>query len=593
MGRAEFPMITEKPYFLTLGPHVALWFSLEPSAPRDGSFEDRTREVLTVQEKWEELLQGDSRPRTESYLWSYLRRRPWFGGKGRPFKSLQIQDAIGVPVGSGEDFLLLVQVEYMEGDPQRYLLPVSVAIAEAAEQIEQRPPEETIARVRLEQSDTSGVLYNAARSKEFCRSLLEAMARRRSFGGADGELKAFGSPGLRARAINGQVSLEPSFGTAVQNNRGIIFGDKYFLKLFRRVEIGVNPELEVGRFLTASGFPNIPAVAGTLEYRRENGEETTLGVLTEFQPNVQDAWGYTLDLLSRYFDRVRTVPAEARVDPLSVDSVLDLSQRESPESVVGLIGTYTELARLLGQRTAEMHLALGRDQQNRDFAPEPFTPFYQRALFQSMRNLAVRNLDQLRRAMDRLPEAIRPEAAQVVASQSDIVKRLRALYEMPLRAKRIRCHGDFHLGEVLFTGKDFLFIDFEGEPGRPLGERRIKRSPLRDVAGMIRSFDYITAMALFRQVELGTLHERDLPLLEPWGAFWYRWVSVFFLRAYLKALGDTDLLPQSRDQLLLLLEAHLFEKALYEVGYELNNRPHLLKIPLRGLLRILRYKESK
>src|SRR6185369_16929870 len=147
MGRAEFPMITEKPYFLTLGPHVALWFSLEPSAPRDESFEDRTREVLTVQEKWKELLQGDSRPRTESYLWSYLRRRPWFGGKGRPFKSLQIQDAIGVPVGSGEDFLLLVQVEYMEGDPQRYLLPVSVAIAEAAEQIEQRPPEETIARV--------------------------------------------------------------------------------------------------------------------------------------------------------------------------------------------------------------------------------------------------------------------------------------------------------------------------------------------------------------------------------------------------------------------------------------------------------------
>jgi maltose alpha-D-glucosyltransferase/alpha-amylase len=410
------------------------------------------------------------------------------------------------------------------------------------------------------------------------------MVRRRSFASAEGELKAFGSAGLRTLNINAAASLQPSFGSSLQNNRGVIFGDKFFLKLFRRLELGTNPELEMGRFLSAKGFRNAPAVAGALEYRMKNGEELTFGVLTEFQANTRDFWGYTLDLLSRYFDRVRTAPPKARPEPFSEASLLELSERELPEPVVGLLGTYVELARLLGQRTAELHLTLGGDAEDHDFAPEPFTPFYQRGLFQSMRNLIVRSFDQLRRGMDRVPEAVRPQGNQVIALQSDLLKRLRAIYEIPLQAKRIRCHGDLHLGEVLFTGKDFMFIDFEGEPGRPLGERRIKCSPLRDVAGMLRSFDYMTAMALFKQVELGALQEQDLPALEPWAGFWYRWVSALYLKAYLKAIGETDLLPRSKDQLTILLEAYLLEKNLYELVYELTNRPHLLKIPLRALL---------
>jgi maltose alpha-D-glucosyltransferase/alpha-amylase len=593
MGRAEFPSITEKPYFLTLSPHAVLWFSLEPSAVPDQVFETRAQETLMVDRDWQEILKGDGRPRTEAHLWSFLKRRPWFGAKGRLIKSVQIQDAIGIPDGAKQNLLLILLVEYMEGDPQRYLLPVSLATAELAELLKQHSPEEAIAQVRSEAQNTTGILFNATRDKGFCCALFEAMSRRRSFEGTNGELKAYGSPGLRTRAANGQGPLDPSFGNAIQTDRGIIFGNKYYLKLFRRLEIGANPELEIGRFLTARGFPNAPPVAGWLQYRRENQDEIILGVLTEFQANAQGAWGYTLDLLSRYFDRVRTAPPEARLEPAPAASLLDLTQRELPESVVGLIGTYAELARLLGQRTAEMHLTLAADQQNASFAPEPFTPFYQRALFQSMRNLAVRNLDQLRRAMERVPEAARSNASQVLALQSDLIKRLRAIYETPLKAKRIRCHGDFHLGEVLFTGKDFIFIDFEGEPRRPLGERRIKRSPLHDVACMIRSFDYITVMALFKQIELGTLQAQDLSLLEPWAAFWHRWVSAIFLKAYLKTLGDTDLLPQTKEQLLILLEAYLLEKTLEEVGYELNHRPHLLRIPLRALLYMLRPKDSK
>jgi maltose alpha-D-glucosyltransferase/alpha-amylase len=588
MGRAEFPPVDEKPYFLTLGPHVALWFSLEPSAMHDVSPETPTQEVLATPGNWEEIFEGDLRPRTETYLWLYLKRRAWFGGRERTFKSVQIQDAICFPTETTRCFLLILVVDYLEGDPERYLLPVSLAVGPMSEDLEKRSPDEVICRMSLGPEGAPALFYNAARNKDLCRTLFEAIARRRSFDGSDGELKAMGSPGLRSHATNGNGDLEPSFGSALQNNRGIIFGDKYFLKLFRRLEIGTNPELELGRFLTARAFPNAAAVAGSLEYRRQSGEEITVGVLTEFKANTQDAWGYTLDLLSRYFDRVRTAPSEARLDPLSRKSSLELAQVEIPEPVVALIGTYVELARLLGQRTAELHLVLASDSLNRDFSPEAFTPFYQRALFQSMRNLAVLNLDRLRRAMNGLPEVIQPEANELLSLQSDIVKRLRAIHETPLQGKRIRCHGDFHLGDVLFTGKDFIFIDFEGQTSRPLGERRIKRSPLLDVAGMIRSFDYISMMALFRQIELGTLQEHDLPLLEPWARFWGHWVSAIYIKAYLAIVGKTDLIPHEPGQLSILLTGHLIEKLLQETGYELNNRPRLLGIPLRALLAMLR-----
>jgi maltose alpha-D-glucosyltransferase / alpha-amylase len=593
MGRAEFPVIGEKPYFLTLGPHVALWFSLEPAANRDESFETRTRAALPVAENLEDLLRGDLRGRIESYLWAYLRRRPWFLGKGRAFKSLQIQDAIGLPTGERTGLLLLVSVDYMDGDPERYLLPVSVATGHIAEKLETRSPEDVIARAIVGSQAAPGVLYNATRDKEFCETLLDAMIRRRSFSGADGELKGLGGSSLRSHAANGNGDLMPSFGNPLQNNRGIQFGERFFLKMFRRLELGTNPELEVGRFLTEKGFGNVPFLLGSLEYRPRTGERTTIAVLSEFKANTQNTWNYTLDLLSRYFDRVRTISPESRVDTGPGSSLLELSQKEPPESIVGLIGTYVELGRLLGQRTAELHLALASDPKNKDFAPEPFTPFYQRALFQSMRNLAVRNLDQLQRMAGTVPEELRPQVNSLLGAQSDILKRLRVIHERPLQAQRIRCHGDLHLGEVLFTGKDFIFIDFEGLPGRPLGERRIKRSPLRDVAGMIRSFDYIAAMALQRQLELGALQETDLPRLEPWARFWHRWVSAIYLRAYLKALEQSALLPKNAEQLSILLEAHLLEKILEEAGYELNRRPHLLKIPVQALLDTLRSKEPK
>jgi len=257
------------------------------------------------------------------------------------------------------------------------------------------------------------------------------------------------------------------------------------------------------------------------------------------------------------------------------------------DEVSGFIGSYVELARLLGQRTGELHLALTSDKENRDFAPEPFNPFYQRSLFQSIRNLTVNNLQLLRSRAKTLTTQDAVKAERVVALQEQLLNRFKPLYQKPISAMRIRCHGDYHLGQVLYTGKDFMIIDFEGEPARPLGERRIKRTPLRDVAGMLRSFDYATHAALFQQLERGNIQAAQLPELEPWTRYWYQWVSAIFLKAYFGIISQSDLVPKDISTLALLLEASLLEKAIYEVGYELNNRPDWVRIPLDGILQLV------
>jgi maltose alpha-D-glucosyltransferase/alpha-amylase len=209
-----------------------------------------------------------------------------------------------------------------------------------------------------------------------------------------------------------------------------------------------------------------------------------------------------------------------------------------------------------------------------------------------MRNRLLQALNALRLGMERVPEAWREPAAKVLALDSEILARLKAVTETRMEAKRIRCHGDLHLGQILWTGKDFVFIDFEGEPSRALGERRIKRSPLRDVASMMRSFGYIAHMGLHRQVELGTLGKEDLTRLEPWTGFWQQWASAFFLKAYLAIVGPSDLLPHNKNQLTVLLEAHLLEQIAHELGYELSHRPHWLQIPLQSILRLVGEKRA-
>jgi maltose alpha-D-glucosyltransferase/alpha-amylase len=591
-GRTKFPIITEKPYFLTLSPHAMFWFSLEPLAGRAApSTPARTAEPLLVPEDWEEILQDQRRAALESCFSEYLQRQSWFHSKNRQLKSVQIRDAIKLPVDSNKVFLLFLMAEYVEGDPEDYFVPLGFATGREREKLEQRAPLSILTALRVENQNIDGVLYDAVESTAFCRSLVAAIGRRRSYANGEGELKALATSAWRSVGAIHAVS-DDSISKLQQSNTALVIGHKYFLKVFRRMEPGPNPDLELGRFLTERDFPAVAPVAGALKYLRNNGEEFIVAELTRFLPETKNAWEYTIDALGRYFERIDTAAHRSHLAAPGEGPAIGFNQEPVPQSVEVLIGTYIEAARLMGQRTGQLHVALASEPDDKDFAPEPFTPFYQRSLFQSMRNLTVHTLLQLRRLLSSVPEANRAEAEKVAGLENAILKRFRSVHETGIAGKRIRCHGNLHLGEVLYTGKDFVFIDFEGESGRPLGERRIKRSPLYDVAAMVRSFEYATYAALFKQLDLGTLHEERLPQLEPWTGFWYRWVSSVYLNAYLDVVGKTDLLPRSNDELKVLFDVHLLEKAVYEIGYELKNRPAWLKIPLRAIVKLIEPKAA-
>ncbi|HEX7519369.1 MAG TPA: putative maltokinase, partial [Candidatus Deferrimicrobium sp.] len=428
------------------------------------------------------------------------------------------------------------------------------------------------------------VLFDALQDKQSCLFLLDAICHRRRFRGGAGEI--LGVPTRSFRKIRGESKEAPSPvpGKAEQSNSSVIFGDKMILKIFRRVHPGINPDLEIGTYLTeVAAFPHVPPIAGSFQYVRAHEEPTTLAILMGFVPNQGDAWKYTLDSLGQFFERVLTQSADIAELPCTGPRAVRAGEESVPPKVSELIGSYLLSARQLGERTAEFHLVMASNVGNPSFAPEPFTPFYQRSLYQSMRNLTARTFSLLRKRVRTLPEALREHGREVLDMEARILKRFQGILDRKITAMRIRIHGDYHLGQVLHAGKEFVLIDFEGEPARSLADRRIKRSPVRDVAGMLRSFHYASYAPLIGDGG-GGVRSGDIKSLEPWADFWNRWVSSAFLQGYLAVAREGAFLPRTEEDLSFLIDTFLLEKAIYELGYELNNRPDWIKLPLLGIL---------
>lgn len=596
-SRNAFPPISDKPYLLTLGPHAFYWFSLEPrivesvkaSIPGPRSLPEIP--TLDLDHDWQQVLEPQTSRQLEVQLLNYIPLRRWFGSKTHAIRNVRITEAITIPTKGTKSFLLFVDLDYIQGDPERYLLPLAFATGDEAAKLQLERPHLIIARLRLRKTATEGFLYDGVGSRALAQSLLDTMGRRRILRAVNGEVRGFSLDAFR-RVLGDEVQLpEPILGAAEQSNSAIVFGDKFILKTFRRLESGINPDLEINHFLAKRNFPHVPPMAGGLIYRGNDNQKTSLAILTEFATNCKDAWDYTLEILSRYYERVGSLPSELRTAPKVDGLSFDAIETEPPVLVTERLSTYAEAARLLGERTAAMHRCLASDQDDKDFAPVPFNSFYQRSLFQSMRNLAVQSLGLLRARMKTVPESVRPEAEKVAALQPEILKRLRMVADIRLTGMRMRVHGDYHLGQVLHTGKDFLIIDFEGEPARSLSERRLKRTAVVDIAGMLRSFDYVAHTALSKQLERGVITEETMNWIKPWARFWTYWSSVIFLKAYLCSARQGDFLPKSDPELKILLVSNLINKALYELRYELNSRPAWLGIPLQGILELMEEKK--
>jgi len=578
----EMPVVGDNPYFLTMGPHAFYWFAMQPRAApsiqSDGGQPARVLPEVRVAGGWEAALVGGSKEALEAVLLGYIPQRRWFGGKARRIKTATITDVVSVPGAEGNSYLTSVVIGYAEGDPDTYMLPVAYANAAEAPHILERWPQSAVAWIRNQGEDVRGLLYDALGPPNFAEAILGAIARRRRAAGGMGTL--VGSTTRAFARLRGPetIRLEAQLSVAEQSNNSVIFGERLMLKVFRRLEEGVNPELEVGRFLTEkTTFSHIAPLAGSLEYRRAKGEPISIAILQAYVPNQGDAWQYTLNTLAHFFTAPELVGAQP---PAMPRSLLEASKLEPSEIASKVIGGYLDSARLLGRRTAELHAALASDPDDPAFAPERITALDQRSIYQSLSGLSMRATDLLRTQLNKLPADARDEGRKVLELESRITHILKSFLARRLNTTRIRVHGDYHLGQVLYTGHDFVIIDFEGEPTRSLYERRLKRLAMRDVAGMLRSFSYASQAALRSE----HAPAERLAELHAWSRFWADSVSAVFLKSYLSTAGSASWVPQSQEDLELQLTTMLLEKALYELRYEMNLRPDWVRIPLRGIL---------
>jgi len=373
---------------------------------------------------------------------------------------------------------------------------------------------------------------------------------------------------------------------AEQTNSSVVIGDRGIYKFIRRFEPGVNPGVELGRFLgERAHFERTPRVIGSVEYQRATpiAEPATVAILEEYVANEGDGWSYLVDALAHALE-------EFLATSHTETSVAEAAPRllEVPGRVLApghpLVGPHLEWVSLLGRRTAELHQTLASDTVDPDMAPEPLTAMDRRAMFHGARILTRRAFRQAAALKD--GSALLEE---LLDREAEIIARLRAFVSLPMEADRIRCHGDFHLGQVLWTGKDFVFIDFEGEPTRPLSQRRLKRPAAADVAGMVRSFHYVSRVAAIQVTRdlRGSVANVEPARLESWLTLWYRWVAGTFLGAHLEGSKGGRYLPADRAELARLLDFFLLEKGVYELSYEANSRPDWVDVPAKGILDML------
>jgi maltose alpha-D-glucosyltransferase / alpha-amylase len=579
LGYVEFPKIRGTAYPLTVGPYGFLWLELQ-SSPEPIPVVDETGEPeleVTGPTDWMSVLEGNGRRELEeSLLQTYVARQRWFGGKSRTISCVRIED--WAVFNQGNSALVQAEIQYAEGGCDNYLITLGLLFGKPAEVLREESPNAVIARVNSMEGE--GVLHEAIFNDSASEALLALIAAGGEIASRQGKIR--GLPSSAFRQLAGEEPVAPRRGSAEQSNTSLIFGDKLIMKLFRRQQPGPNPDTEIGRFITESTrFTHIAPFAGSIEYVRDGKEPSTLAMLQGLVSNEGDGWQWTLEELDRYYEASAAHNfSRAGVSEQPV-SLLQLSQTQETELAREHVGTYLDAAALLGRRTAEMHLALATPTPDPAFMPEALNSRDIDLLREELIANAAGAFAALKENVARLPDNVLERAALVLSRKSLVLDRFRKLSAVEIHALRSRIHGDYHLGQVLRAKGDFIILDFEGEPARSLAERRTKQSPLKDVAGMLRSFSYAAFSALMKYT---SRRPEDFQRLEPWAQLWEQSVASAFLRAYCETAKGVEVVPSEPMLFQQLLEAYVIDKAFYELVYELNNRPTWVLIPLIGIL---------
>jgi maltose alpha-D-glucosyltransferase / alpha-amylase len=564
-GGSDFPPIGDLPYLLTLPAYGFYWFQLSEAATVSTGVAPLTAPelfTLVLTGPLDSLLTGRERHAFERTIAPrFIASRRWFGDKEKLITGIHVVDVATLENSVGQEAFLLprVAVEFRGGERQEYFVPL--AIEEGREDEALMP----YALARVRRGPRVGLMFGAPSSPDFGVAVVENMKRGTELRSREGV--------IRFRATE---HLEPDLAVdpadvrrmgAEQSNTSIAFGSRMVLKVYRRLQPGIHPELEVARFLTeTAGFQNTPALLGSVEHIAPDGTPRALAVLQRFIRNQGDAWSFTLDSLRR-----------------ELDTLLLLPENEAPP-LEEAFANYLAYASILGGRTAEMHRAFATPTDDPAFTVEPLSSDDLRRVADDAWAWADRAFAALGR-LKGIPEDSTRQAVEALAAQRDACLALiDQLTREPAGGIKSRIHGDYHLGQVLIVENDLMIVDFEGEPSRPADERRGKSSPLRDVAGMLRSFAYAAETAAR---DMTSRFAESAPRAVAAADSWRRLAEGAFLRAYEEAARGSPVWLEDEPTRQRLLRLHLLAKALYEIDYEANNRPDWIETPVRGVLSIL------
>jgi len=588
LGYVDFPPIGKQPYRLTLGPYGFLWLELHGQPEQQAAAVSQFAPPI-VADGWESFLERAGRYQLESMLPEYLRKQSWFGAKTRRIRAARILDWAALQ--DSRAALVLVEVQYEVGEPETYFLPLGLAFGKDADTVREKAPA-TVLSPTISRGGP-GLLYDAAFDESTGAALLSFIEHAQDAAARHGSIR--GEKGAQFEAVRGSADtpLPVRRGSAEHHNTLMFFGDQIVLKLFRRPQAGRNPDCEVGKYLTEKvHFQGVPPFAGSLAYVPANGERAALAMLEGFAPNQGDGWTLALEELARYYENCATV-AFPESGSAAAGDVMDLAEQEPSQVARNHVGIALDSAARLGRRTAELHLALASPTDDPAFTPEPMSASDVQSLLASLRKESSAVLDLLKDSIAGLPDDLTDLAGLVLGLRRQILDSFRlpsgneggnaaghAAGEGAF-GQRIRIHGDYRLGKILQAKTDYVVFDFEGEPARPIAERHVKHSPLKDVAGMLRSLGYAAYAGL---IGYTARRPEDWESLEPWARLWERSAGAEFLRAYRSAVQNAPLVPPADGNFRRLLAIHLLDKALNELSYELNNRPTWVRIPLMGIL---------
>jgi len=570
-SRNEFPVVTHNPWSFSMQFKNYFWFELQKPGKTHELQPVNQEKIIIDGSQWKNMgneLQNQIRLRLKDFILN----SNWLRGNTRKLREVDLIDHFILPNRKNISHLFLLQMDMIEEDKETFFMPVSIATNNALYEIKTRHPEAVITTITF--NGEEAILYDAAHDPLMVNELLEIIRKKGRLKGTYGEIEGSSGSALKKLPTE-ELPLKPFVAAFKPSNSSIIMGDKLFFKLFRSPQEGENPDVAIIKNITRhTSFDNIPPYMGRLDYKRGGMEDTSIALLSELIPNVGSAWEMTQTAIESFFDK-------ALSEKTNSPAQLSFSDEELEE----MMGPFfLEMVNLLGQQTARMHRALTQVTEVKGFQPEPFSLLYQKSLYQSMRTMVKRNFAWLESHMDNFPDNSKQPLSEIVSLEAKYLIYIQNVLEKgKIETHKTRVHGNYKLDKLLFTGKDFIVTDFEGEAEYPFSVRKLKHCPLKDVAAVLGSFNYAIHMGYFHRKEFVPINDDYLtPLMEKWHAK----VTTAFLDGYIEVAHDYGFLPKDRGDTIELLNIFTFERAVHELRKFAQKEPASLIVPIKALQKL-------